>query len=187
MLSILFVAMTLCVDSFTVSAAASFSNAMTVRRGLLMACIFAICQGITPLLGALLGIGFQPVMAAVDHWVAFGLLLLVGGKMILDAWHDNESEKNMDTSKMGVMVMLGIATSIDAFVVGIGLGLEHSWQYMLAFVATVTACTFLFSLLGYALGYRRVLIPEKPAGIIAGLVLIGLGGYTLFEHIAEGV
>lgn len=187
MITILLVALTLCVDSFTVSAAASFSNTMPLRRGLLMAGIFAVCQGVTPLLGALLGVGFQSVMAAVDHWVAFGLLLLVGSKMILDAWRDNDNGKIMDTSKIGVMVMLGIATSIDAFVVGIGLGLEHSWRYMLLFVGAVAATTFLLSLLGYAFGHRRVLIPEKPAGIIAGLVLIGLGVYTLFEHLTGGM
>lgn len=187
MISILLVALALCVDSFTVSAAAAFSNAMPWRRGVVMAAIFCLCQGLTPLIGALLGVGFQSVMSAVDHWVAFGLLLFVGGKMIVDAWRGNDSDKALDTNKTGVMVMLGIATSIDAFVVGIGLGLEHSWRYMLAFVATVAATTFLLSLLGFALGHHRVLIPEKPAGIIAGLVLIGLGSYTLIEHLTTNL
>lgn len=185
MLTILLVALALCVDSFTVSAAASFSHAMPLRRGLLMAGIFAVCQGLTPLLGALLGVGFQSAMAAIDHWVAFGLLLLVGGKMTVDACRSNEGHKPLDVNKISVMVMLGIATSIDAFVVGIGLGLEHSRRYMLLFVGTVAVATFLLSMLGYLLGNRRVLIPERPAGLIAGLVLIGLGAYTLVEHLVE--
>lgn len=187
MFAILLIALALCVDSFTVSAATSFSHALPLRRGLVMAGVFAFCQGVTPLLGALLGVGFQDVMSALDHWVAFGLLLLVGGKMMVDAWRGDSSRNNMDPGKTSVLFVLGVATSIDAFVVGVGLGLEHSWRYMLVFVATVFVSTFLLSLLGYALGHRQVLVPEKPAGIIAGLVLMALGAYTLFEHLAMGV
>lgn len=187
MVTILLIALTLCVDSFTVSAAATFGKSMPLRKGLTMAYIFALCQGVTPLLGALLGVGFQSVMSSIDHWVAFGLLFVVGCKMIIDAWHGSKNNNTLDTNKTGVMIVLGIATSIDAFVVGIGMGLEQSWQYILLFIATVAITTFLLSLLGCTLGSRRIVIPEKTAGIIAGLVLIILGSHTLLEHITKGM
>ena len=186
MLSIFFVALALCVDSFVVSAAAALSSTMTLRRGLLMACVFAFFQGLFPLLGALLGIGCRDMMAAVDHWVAFGLLVAVGGKMVADAIRGGETH-TMDVNRVGVMALLGVATSIDAFVVGIGTGLGHDMRYVSRLVATVTVATFLLSLRGFALGRRHVAIPQRLAGILAGATLAALGTWTLCRHLAGAV
>ena len=148
-----------------------------------MASIFALFQGGFPFLGALLGVAFKDLISSVDHWVAFGLLFFVGGKMIFDAVRNAPDDKQLDISKLGVLCLLGIATSIDAFVVGIGLGLDNDISHILIIVAVVALVTFLVSMFGVALGKRNIPIPERFASIVAGLVLIGLGTYTLIEHL----
>lgn len=179
----LLLALALCVDSLVVSTTSAFKSKMTYRHGVLMAVIFALFQGGFPFLGALLGVAFKDLIASVDHWVAFGLLLFVGGKMIVDALRNAPDDKQLDISKTGVLCLLGIATSIDAFVVGIGLGLDNELPQIVFIVVTIAVVTFLVSMLGVVLGKRNIPIPERIASIVAGLVLIGLGAYTLIEHL----
>lgn len=178
----LILALALCVDSLVVSTASAFKSKMSYRKGLLMAVTFGVFQGLFPLLGALLGSAFQSVVESVDHWIAFGLLLLVGGRMIWDAFHEEADTKQMDVTKFGNMCLLGIATSIDAFVVGISLGLNSTMAEVWMNVIVIGVVTMLMSLLGLYLGKRNIPIPEKYATIIAGGVLIGLGTATLLEH-----
>ena len=118
-LEAIILALTLCVDSLVVSTTNAFRSKMSYKRGLLMALIFAFFQGGFPLLGSLVGIAFKDVISAIDHWVAFGLLAAVGGKMIYDGLKNAPQEKQMDVTKTSVLCLLGIATSIDAFVIGI--------------------------------------------------------------------
>lgn len=179
----LLLALALCVDSLVVSTTSAFKSKMTYRHGVLMAVIFALFQGGFPFLGALLGVAFKDLVASVDHWVAFGLLLFVGGKMIVDALRNAPDDKQLDISKVGVLCLLGVATSIDAFVVGIGLGLDNELPQIVFIVVTIAVVTFLVSMLGVVLGKRNIPIPERIASIVAGLVLIGLGTYTLIEHL----
>lgn len=176
-------ALALCVDSLVVSATSAFKSKMTYRRGLLMAVIFALSQGGFPLLGALLGLAFKDMVASVDHWIAFCLLLFVGGKMIVDALCNKSDEEQLDLSKTWVFCIMGVATSIDAFVVGIGLGLDNTIAQVLISVLVIGVMTFVVSLGGVLLGKRNIPVPEKAASIVAGLVLIGLGTYTLIEHL----
>lgn len=175
-------ALALCVDSLVVSTTSAFKSKMPYRRGLLMAITFGFFQGFFPLLGALLGEAFQSFVDSIDHWIAFGLLLLVGGRMIWDAFHNEDDDKQMDVTKFGTMCLLGIATSIDAFVVGIGLGLNKAMAEVWLNVIVIGVVTFLVSMVGLYLGKRNIPVPEKTATIIAGVVLIGLGTYTLLEH-----
>ena len=113
------------------------------------------------------------------------MLLLVGGKMVVDAVRNEPKENQLDVSSPWVMCLLGIATSIDAFVVGITLGLENDVWHILAISAIVGAVTFAVSLFGVVLGRRNVAIPERVTTLVAGLVLIGLGVYTLIEHLTS--
>lgn len=182
---IILLALALCVDSFTVSLACSFRSRMSLRRGLLMAFVFAVFQGGFPFAGAMLGSAFRAAIDAVDHWVAFALLLAVGGKMIVDGLRDSGDSRQLDVSNVGVMCLLGVATSIDAFVVGIGLGLENDFVQIVASAVVICLVTFAVSLLGVALGRRRVSVSERYAAIAAGLVLIGLGVFALVEHFAQ--
>lgn len=179
----LLLALALCVDSLVVSATSAFKSKMPYRTGLLMAFVFGLFQGLFPLLGALLGGAFRSVAESFDHWVAFGLLLVVGGKMIWDAFHPDEEEKQLDVTKLGTMCLLGVATSIDAFVVGIGFGMNSTLPEIVVTVLVIFVVTMLVSAVGVFLGKRSVPIPERTATVLAGLVLIGLGTYTLLEHL----
>ena len=175
-------ALALCVDSFVVSTTSAFKSKMPYRQGLLLAFVLALFQGLFPLLGALLGGAFKEIASAVDHWIAFGLLLVVGGKMIWDAFHDGEDVDTLDVTRFGTMCLLGVATSIDAFVVGIGFGLSSTRWETLVTVLVIFLVTFVVSVVGVFLGKRNIPVPERAATLMAGIVLIALGTYTLLEH-----
>jgi len=181
-LEALLLALALCVDSLVVSTTCAAKTKMTYQRGLLLAVIFALFQGGFPLVGALIGSACQSLIENIDHWIAFGLLAIIGSKMIIDAFKESENDSKLDVTKVWVMCTLGIATSIDAFVVGIGFGLNSSISSILFTVLIITIVTFLAAILGVFFGKQNIPIPEKWANVIAGLVLIGLGVKTLIEH-----
>ncbi len=176
------IALALCVDSLVVSTTSSFKSKMTIHRGLLMAVTFGFFQGLFPLLGALLGEAFEVYVDAVDHWIAFLLLFFVGARMIWGAFHPDDKDKQLDVTRFGVMCLLGIATSIDAFVVGIGFGFNNTIRDIVFTAVVIGIVTFAVSLVGWFLGKRNIPVPEKIATVIAGLTLIFLGTYTLVEH-----
>lgn len=177
-------ALALCVDSLVVSATEAFRSRMGWRQGLLMALVFGLCQGLFPLLGALIGDASRAFIEAVDHWVAFGLLALIGGKMIFDGVKNTEEPKNYNFQfSIFKYFLLGVATSIDAFAVGIGLGLQERLLAVLYIVSLIGLVTLLVSLLGVYLGKRNIPIPERAAAITAGLVLIALGVKILLDHL----
>ena len=181
----LLLSLALCVDTLVVSAATAFRTKMTYRRGLLMALILGFCQFAFPLAGAIIGDVARAFIEAVDHWVAFGLLLFVGGRMIIEAIRNKPDDTKILNSQFSIFnfFLLGVATSIDAFAVGIGLGLDNPLATVLWIVATIGVVTTLVSLLGIYLGKRNIPVPERTANIIAGLVLIGLGVKILLEHL----
>lgn len=168
-----------------VSTTSAFKTKLSYRRGLLLALTFGLFQGGFPLLGALVGNACERFIASVDHWVAFGLLSLVGGKMIVDAFKDEADNSVLDLSRYWVICTLAVATSIDAFVVGIGFGLNPNATLLNDIItcAIIALVTVVVSLVGVFLGKRNVPIPEKWATILAGVVLIGLGLHTLAEHL----
>ena len=203
-LEALLLALALCVDTLVVSTTTAFHSRPSWRQGLLMAAVFGLCQFAFPLAGALIGDVAHSFIQAVDHWIAFALLAFIGGKMIWDQVGNRKdeggtSDRQPPTSdlrpptsdlqpptsdlRLSTCFLLGIATSIDAFAVGIGLGLGHAMATVLWVVALVGAVTFLAALLGIALGRRNIPIPERTANIIAGAVLIGLGVKILVEHL----
>lgn len=177
-------ALALCVDSLVVSTTCGLKTKMKYSRSILLAVTFAVFQGLFPLLGALLGHTCQALIEVVDHWIAFGLLALVSLKMLLDAFKSGDNNGNFDISRFGIICLLAIATSIDAFVVGIGFGISNgnSLSQILLTVSIIAVVTFLSAMLGVFLGKQNVPIPEKWATIIAAIVLFGLGVNTLIEH-----
>ena len=182
----LILALALCVDTLVVSATTAFRSKMAYRRGLLMALILGFCQFAFPLVGAIIGDVARSFIEAVDHWVAFGLLALVGGKMIVEGIRNEEEDGTSKYQKLNVATffLLGVATSIDGLAVGIGLGLDNPMSTVLWVVATIGVVTFLVSMVGIYLGKRNIPVPERAATIIAGCVLVGLGLKILLEHLA---
>jgi putative Mn2+ efflux pump MntP len=178
-------ALALCVDTLVVSATTAFKSKMTYRRGLLMAFILGFCQFAFPLMGAVIGDIARAFIEAVDHWVAFGLLAIIGGKMIVEGIRNEEEEGEMKYKSLnvGTYFLLGVATSIDGLAVGIGLGLDNPMSAVMWIVATIGIVTVMVSLFGIYLGKRKIPVPERTANIIAGLVLLGLGTKILLEHL----
>lgn len=134
-------------------------------------------------MGALIGDVAREFVEAVDHWVAFGLLAIVGGKMVVEGIRGKEESTKRRPLTVSTMFMLGTATSIDAFAVGIGLGLYNPMVIVMMVVAMIAAVTVIVSLVGVYLGKRNIPVPERTANIIAGVVLIGLGVKILLEHL----
>lgn len=181
----LLLALALCVDTLVVSATTAFKSKMSYRRGLLLAFILGFCQFAFPLVGAVIGDIARAFIEAVDHWVAFGLLAFIGGKMIVEGIRAEEEESVSKYKKLNVATffLLGVATSIDGLAVGIGLGLDNALRTVLWVVVLIGVVTFLVSMAGIFLGKRNIPIPERTANIIAGVVLIGLGVKILTEHL----
>lgn len=180
-------ALALCVDTLVVSATTAFREKVTYRRGLLLAVILGFCQFAFPLVGALIGDVARSFIEAVDHWIAFGLLAFIGGKMILDGIRGEEEEEVKARGGHGSLIytyfLLGVATSIDGLAVGIGLGLDQPMHTILWVVVLIGVVTFLVSMIGVFLGKRNIPVPERTANIIAGVVLFGLGVKILLEHL----
>ena len=179
-------ALALCVDTLVVSAATALHSKMNYRHGLLMALVLGFCQFAFPLVGAIVGDVARSFIEAVDHWIAFALLAFIGGKMILDGIRGAEEDNAAPATHRSLLYtyfLLGIATSIDGFAVGIGMGLDNPMSTVLWVVVLIGIVTFLVALLGIFLGKRNIPIPERTANIVAGIVLIGLGLKILIEHL----
>ena len=181
----LILAFALCADTLAVSAASGLKYNMSKRRWLMLASILALFQGLFPMLGAIIGVVSEKFISAVDHWIAFGLLLSVGAKMIFDAFTNHNDEKKLDIANIGTMCILGVATSIDAFAVGIGFGLNSTFIQSATTCAIITGVTFLVAIMGICIGRSGRHISQRWSGLVAGLVLISIGCKILIEHLAS--
>lgn len=169
-------------DCFAVSVAEGAAyRQLRVRHILRMAALFGLFQGLMPVVGYLAGMALRSYIEAYDHWVAFGLLAVVGAKMIYESstLPDKESQPNAENITM--VLTLAVATSIDALAVGITLSLLHSSILLAAIVIGVI--TFVVSLVGVQVGKRFGHLLEKKTELIAGLLLMGLGVKILIEHL----
>lgn len=176
------IAIGLAIDAFTVSIASGIIlKKPSAKDAFTIAAFFGIFQAGMPILGWAAGTGIRGLIAWIDHWIAFGLLVAIGGKMIWDSFK-NGSETVFDPRKMKVLLLLAIATSIDALAVGITLGLLDIG--ILVPVLVIGTVTFMLSLFGIFFGEKFGKVFEEKVGIIGGLVLIGIGLKILLEHMA---
>lgn len=155
------------------------------KRSLILAAIFGIFQMIMPVIGWSIGFFFAELtfIAAIDHWIAFLLLFGVGAKMLWDTLHPNSEEVVEDTGAVQLKpaFILGLATSIDALAVGMGLAFAHAPIIMIALV--MGGLTFILSLAGAWMGHHGGGKFGKWATLGGGAVLIFLGGNILLEHL----
>ena len=134
-----------------------------------------------PLVGWFLGSSVKTYIEAVDHWIAFGLLALIGGNMIWEAVKGGEDEALSELS-VKRLFLLALATSIDALAVGITLAFEPVNILFSAGVIGVVA--FALAMVGGLLGHRLGQLFQKRATILGGVVLIGIGLKILLEHLS---
>lgn len=155
-----------------------------LRSALVIALAFGGAQAIMPLLGWLLGETFAASISRFDHWVAFGLLVAVGGKMLWEALrpeHAEASDASTTSLSLRQIAVLALATSIDALAVGVSFAFldVNIWVSIAVIGVTTFVLSFLAVLIGHRVGKRF----QRPAEIIGGLVLIGIGVQILVEHL----
>lgn len=173
-ITIIFLAFALAMDAFAVSIASGAAiKDLRLRHSLIIATWFGLFQALMLLLGWLGGIKLQRFISEIDHWIVFGLLLIIGCKMIYGAFRDESVEKWADPMNTGVLFALSIATSLDAFAVGVSLALLKI-SVMIP-VAIIGLITFIVSFMGVWLGARGTHFFGKKMEVAAGLVLIVIG------------
>lgn len=180
-ITVLIIAVGLSMDSFAVSIANGITlKNLDLKKSILIASSLATFQGGMPLLGWLAGIGVEKYIREIDHWTAFLLLSIIGAKMLYEAIVDNEEEKIKEL-KISSLIAQSIATSIDAFAVGISFAFLNS---PIAFpVITIGIVTFAFSMLGLKIGKLFGNKLGKSIEFFGGIVLIGIGVKILIEHL----
>ena len=186
-LDIWLLAVALAMDCFTVS----IVSGVIVRRFMLglvlrLAVFFGVFQALMPLIGWLATNHFSEALESIDHWIAFGLLSFIGGKMIKEAFEE-ESEHTFNPQRLVTQLLLAIATSIDALAVGISFACigYHSLNSLLWPLIVIGVVSFTFSVIGYMLGVRfgrrieRCLKPE----LLGGVILLVIGVKILLSHL----
>lgn len=180
-LELVLISIGLAMDAFAVSICKGISlKKMDWKKAIIIGVYFGGFQAGMPLLGYLLGVKFESLVTNIDHWIAFVLLGFLGFKMLKDSLSDNEEDRNDDTS-FKTMVVLAIATSIDALAVGITFAFLK--VNILLAVLLIGVITFGFSVLGTKIGNKFGGAFENKAEFIGGLILISMGLKILLEHL----
>ena len=177
---LLFIAVGLSMDAFAVSVCKGLSvKKLEPRHALLVGLYFGGFQFLMPVLGWLLGYRFEALITGVDHWVAFGLLALIGGNMIRESF--SEEEELNDDFGVKTMLLLAVATSIDALAVGITFAFLS--VRILPAAGTIGVTTFLLSAVGITIGRAFGARWKARAERAGGLILILIGLKILLEHL----
>lgn len=180
-LTIFGIALALAMDAFAVAlAAGAVINPITGRHLFRLGFHFGLFQAMMPVGGWFLGMTVQKWIAAYDHWIAFGLLAFVGGRMIHEALEEDEDKASSDPTRGLTMVMLSVATSIDAFAVGLTIAMLGVSVWGPAAVIGVVAGVL--TVAGMLLGRRLGDDWGKRVEVCGGLVLCLIGLKILLEH-----
>ena len=183
LLELLILAVGLAMDAFAVS----ICKGLSIRRLKLGHCLlvglwFGAFQALMPTLGYFLGSTFAQLVQAIDHWIAFVLLLMIGGNMIREALSGGEEDEDLSPSLAAPgMFLLAVATSIDALAVGVTFAFlkVNIW----AAVALIGVCTFVISAVGVKIGHVFGARFKSKAELFGGVVLVLIGAKILLEHL----
>ncbi len=184
-LEIFLIALGLCADTLAVSMAYSATRGrVPFAAHLKIDSVMGFVQAAFAAAGYLLGYAFLDLITTFDHWIALGLLLFIGGKMIVEELHGDAQESHTDLMKPSMLLLTAVATSIDALAVGISFAMMNlSEAKLIAAAAMVFGCTAAVSAIGLAGGgaFKKVL--GNKAGIAAGIILIAIGIKIFLEHV----
>lgn len=205
LITIIVIALGLAMDAFAVSIVSGAAyKQLKIKHALRIAVFFGGFQAFMPLVGSLAGLSIKAYVTHYDHWVAFSLLCAVGGKMIYESFKIRSVKKNLNPSNMLVLLVLSVATSIDALAIGITLSFLRAPLIMA--VSIIGLVTFVLSYLGVFIGKKcghsrnrqdalrqggpSPFFENKPVSskverieAAGGLILVGLGTKILFEHL----
>ena len=181
---VLGIALGLAMDAFAVALGLGCSRrGLSRSQSFRLALHFGLFQFFMPLVGWAAGKGIESCIKAFDHWVALGLLAFVGGKMIVESFRSRaeDGRPSVDPSRGARLLLLSVATSIDALAVGLSLAvLESGILYPAAVIGVVA---FLMTLAGAAAGPRLGRIVGRRAELAGGLILILIGLKILADHL----
>ena len=182
---LLILAAGLSMDAFAVSVCKGLAMKKAGAKELcIVGCWFGGFQALMPLIGYLLGTAFEQYITSFDHWIAFALLTLIGANMLREAFSKDEEESAGASLSFGTMLVLALATSIDALAVGITLAfLVESIGYLIFAVLSIGIITFILSAIGVRVGNLFGVKYKKGAVISGGVILILLGVKILLEHL----
>lgn len=180
--TIFLIAVGLSMDSFAVSITSGLVlKRIDFRNAAKIAFSLGFFQALMPTIGWLIGIKIQSYIESFDHWIAFGLLFIIGMKMILESLKEDEEDKNFNPLNLKILLMMSLATSIDALVAGISFAfIEYNW-FISGFI--IGATTFIISMLGILFGKKMGHRFGNKMEIVGGIILIFIGARILFEHL----
>ena len=181
-LTITVIAVSLAMDAFAVSIVSGAAyRKLKIRHALRIAIFFGGFQALMPLVGSLAGLVVKELVTGYDHWLAFALLTAVGGRMIYESFTFKPNARNFNPENIFVLLVLSLATSIDALAVGVTLSLLVT--SIATAVIIIGLVTFAFSYFGVWLGKKFSHFFEGTVEAIGGLVLIALGLKILLQHL----
>lgn len=185
-ITLLLLAFGLSFDSFAVSVS---SGMILPGIRFFKACIFAFSlaffQGLMPVLGWYAGLTVRDELAFIDHWIAFGLLGILGIKMILESLKAEEHKNNFNPLKPSVLLAMSLATSIDALIVGVSFAFIQNpdSETIILPVLIIGSVTFIVSMLGILFGKKAGTRLGKRMEMLGGVILIAIGFKILVEHL----
>ncbi|MDR0761078.1 MAG: manganese efflux pump MntP family protein [Treponema sp.] len=193
MLSIVLIGLSLSMDAFAVSVSSGISiRGLRVFHAVRASLLFGIFQFAMPAAGWFLGKTFSSYIQTFDHWIAFALLALIGGKMLWEAGqkagqkNPKDGERKADTGadirSLKILLTLALATSIDALAVGISFSILNHGIWGPAML--IGGITFAVCLTGFEFGRRIGPLFERSAQMLGGFILIGIGIKILVEHLS---
>ena len=180
---LLLLAVGVSMDAFAVSVCKGLSMGRAgIKESAICGAWFGGFQALMPLIGFFLGTLFAEAIEAFDHWVAFGLLAIIGINMLKEAFSKEEEENCGCDLSFKTMLVMAIATSIDALAVGISLAMAGNVNIWIA-ISLIGITTFVLSAIGVKVGSIFGSKFEKKAQLAGGIILICLGAKILFEHL----
>lgn len=183
LVEILLLGVALSMDAFAVSICKGLSvQKLKVRHALCVGIYFGVFQAMMPAIGYLLAFKFEHLIDAFSHWIAFGLLLIIGANMIKEALENDEEQVN-DSFGVRTMLVLAVATSIDAMAVGVSFAfIPLSLSELVRAVIIIGCTTFLFSAGGIKIGNVFGAKYKNRAELAGGIVLILIGLNVVLNH-----
>ncbi|PLY01247.1 MAG: hypothetical protein C0624_10800 [Desulfuromonas sp.] len=184
-ITLLGLAFALAMDAFAVAlTAGALLYPASARQQFRLGFHFGLFQALMPIVGWLAGMTIADIIRDYDHWIAFGLLAYVGGKMIHEAFADDEQRSPKDPTRGMTLVALSVATSIDALAVGLTLAMLSVEVWLPALVIGLVASGM--TLIGMRLGGHIGALWGRRVEVLGGLVLITIGVKILLEHTLQG-
>lgn len=187
-LDIWLLAIGLAMDCFAVSIASGIiMKSIRLRPMLSMAFAFGFFQALMPLLGWIGASFFSHLIEDWDHWIAFAILVFLGGRMVCESFKDEECRHEFDPTNLNVLLTLAVATSIDALAVGISFAFlgTYSFSTILPPIGIIGLVSFALSLVGLIFGicFGHSIARKLRAELWGGIILIAIGTKILIEHL----